>query len=98
MQCVARRLDRPSVAVVQSWFRSALYHYHRGHTTRALVIAAKASDVAWQELRGSKEDARMLADLLICVKQLQLAEGAPAQAIHRTTKKLAQTIKLIDMP
>jgi len=95
IQSVARRLARPSLAVTQSWFRSAVYHYHEGHTTRALIIATKASDIGWRELRGSKEDAQMLAELLLCVKKLQEIEGAPQQAILRTRRKLTETMRLL---
>ncbi len=95
LRCVAPRVDRPGCAVVQSLFRTAVYHHQEGNSMRALIAASRASDIGWNNLRGSKEDAMMLLELLFFVKALQEQEGAAKPEIARTRNRISETRSFI---
>lgn len=95
LRCVAPRVDHPGCAVVQSLYRTAVYHHQEGSPIRALISATRASDIAWKTLRGSKDDAMMLLELLFFVKTLQEQEGAPKQEIARTRNRISETRSFI---
>lgn len=95
LRCVAPRVVHPGCAVVQSLYRTAVYHHQEGNSMRALIVAARASDIAWKNLRGSKEDAMMLLELLFFVKALQEQEGAPKPEIARTRNRISETRSFI---
>lgn len=95
IQSVAPRLEKPGFSVAESFFRTAVYYHQEGHSMRALINAARASDIGWQAFRGSRDEARGLFELLTFVKHLQDREGAPERDIHRTKNRLREAIKVI---
>jgi hypothetical protein len=95
VESVAPRLEKPGFSVAESFFRTAVYYHQEGHSMRALINAARASDIGWQAFRGSRDEARGLFELLSFVKHLQDREGAPERDIQRTKNRLREAVKVI---
>jgi hypothetical protein len=95
---VAPRAERPTIVIVQSLYRAAVYDCQEGDTMRALIKATKACDFGYQALQGTKEDAQMLFDLLLFTKHLQEKEHAPKWDISRTRNRIrSTTLRIIQL-